>query len=187
MIKFKHLPVTNMDIKKINSPFGMRIHPITKVRKLHEGIDYPAPSGTPVHAVVDGKVTVSKMQDNRKGYGNYILIDHGDYDTIYAHLSARKVSAGQTVKAGDIIGLVGSTGDSTGAHLHFGLCGAFNKRDWMDPLPYLKTIGGRDMTVDEAKKIVKEKAGLDDKSVDYLASDYKYGKELIIKLAQAMN
>lgn len=186
MIKFNFSPIKGMDLNKINSKFGMRLHPITKVRKLHEGIDYPAPAGTPVHAVVDGKVTVSKMQDNRKGYGNYIVIDHGDYDTIYAHLSARKVPAGQTVKAGDIIGLVGSTGDSTGAHLHFGLCGAFGKRDWMDPLPYLKTIGGRKMTVDEAKKIVKEKAGLDDKTIDYLANDYKYGSVLIIKLASAM-
>ena len=186
MIKFAHYPIKGMDLNKINSKFGMRLHPILKIQKLHEGIDYPALSGTTVFAVADGKVLISKMQNNRKGYGNYIVIRHNGFDTIYAHLKQRNVAPGQIIKVGQPIGNVGSTGDSTGPHLHFGLCGDFNDRDWVDPLTYLKAIGGEEMTVEEAKKIVKEKAGLDDKTIDYLANDYKYGSVLIVKLAAAM-
>ena len=152
-VVFKFLPIRNMKLNLVTGgrAFGMRMHPIYKRLKLHEGIDITMPTGTPVYAVEDGKVQISKMQSNRKGYGNYIVIDHGDFDTISAHLSKRSVSVGQTVKAGQIIGHVGSTGDSTGAHLHFGLCYAFSKRDWFDPLDILKEVGK-----EEDEEVVKD-------------------------------
>lgn len=152
MIKFKSYPIANMDLSKINSPFGARRHPITKKLALHEGIDYPEKSGVPVLAVADGRVFVSKMQSNGKGYGNYVVIRHNGFDTLYAHLSKRTVAVNQIVKAGQIIGNVGTTGSSTGNHLHFGLCKDFLRRDFFDPLPYLKDIGD-DEVIDKIKVI----------------------------------
>lgn len=127
------------------------MHPVYKKPKLHEGIDYKAPLGTSVLAVADGVVLISKMQSNGKGYGNYIILRHDGFDTLYAHLSKRNVRDGQIVKAGQTIGAVGSTGDSTGNHLHFGICNEFNKRDWFDPMPYLKQIKGDDELVEKGK------------------------------------
>ena len=101
---------------RISSPFGMRIHPILKVQRMHTGVDIPAPTGTPVIAVKDGTVILARYMN---GYGNVVMIDHGDIVTVYAHNSSMKVKANQRVKAGDVIALIGSTGMSTGAHLHF--------------------------------------------------------------------
>jgi murein DD-endopeptidase MepM/ murein hydrolase activator NlpD len=89
----------------------------------------------------DGTVIVSKMQGDGKGYGNYVVVDHGGGNfTLDAHMSKRAVSAGQTVKAGDVIGYAGTTGDSTGVHVHHGYCKNWNGSDkeWEDPLPMLK-------------------------------------------------
>lgn len=101
---------------RITSPFGYRIHPILKYRKLHTGVDIGAPNGTPVVSAGSGTVIASRFMS---GYGNCIMIDHGGKVTVYAHLSSRAVSPGQSVSAGETIGYVGSTGMSTGAHLHF--------------------------------------------------------------------
>ena len=98
------------------SGFGYRRHPIFKERRLHAGIDIPAPTGQPVYAVADGVVLSASV---RGGYGNCVVIDHGDgLSTVYAHMSAFNVSTGDEIKAGDQIGEVGSTGNSTGPHLH---------------------------------------------------------------------
>lgn len=102
---------------RISSPFGYRIHPIYKDYRLHTGIDIPASSGNNILAASSGRVTASKWMG---GYGNAIIIDHGGgITTLYAHSSSRLVSQGQSVKEGQVIARIGSTGNSTGPHLHF--------------------------------------------------------------------
>ena len=111
-------PVANKNLKRMASGYGYRIHPIYKVRKMHWGMDFTAPTGTPIYATGDGKVSTYKK--SRSGYGNHIIIDHGyGYQTLYAHMSKVDVRRGQKVKRGDIIGYVGSTGRSTAPHLHY--------------------------------------------------------------------
>lgn len=102
----------------ITSTFGWRIHPIFGDRRFHSGTDLGAPEGTPVLAVFDGRVVESNWLG---GYGLTVILQHPpeQHQTLYAHLSQRFVSPGQWVKQGDVIGLVGSTGNSTGPHLHF--------------------------------------------------------------------
>ncbi len=101
----------------ITSPFGPRVHPIFGDIRMHTGVDFGAASGTPIHAAGDGTVVFSGVQT---GYGNTIVIDHGNgLATLYAHQSVLFAQNGQSVKTGDIIGLVGMTGYATGPHLHF--------------------------------------------------------------------
>lgn len=100
----------------VTSEYGMRLHPIKKVYKLHAGIDIAADLGTDVYASNSGVVAFAGW---KSGYGNTIMIAHGNVTTLYAHLSRIDVSVGQVVKRGQKIGEVGSTGDSTGPHLHF--------------------------------------------------------------------
>ncbi len=111
-------PVTNEDLTRMASGYGWRSDPFTKVRKMHKGMDFTAPRGTPVYASGDGKVV---RADNRSsGYGRHIRIDHGyGYKTLYAHLYKYNVRKGQKVKRGDVIGFVGSTGRSQAPHLHY--------------------------------------------------------------------
>jgi murein DD-endopeptidase MepM/ murein hydrolase activator NlpD len=99
------------------SGFGMRFHPILQTQRAHTGVDYAAPTGTPVMSVADGVVIESSYQG---AYGNMVVVQHNArQNTVYAHLSRMQVKRGQTIKQGDIIGAVGSTGLSTGPHLHF--------------------------------------------------------------------
>jgi murein DD-endopeptidase MepM/ murein hydrolase activator NlpD len=111
-------PVTNKELTRLASGFGRRVDPIYKVRRMHYGVDFSAPRGTPIYATGDGEVNTVKT--NYGGYGKEILIDHGyGYVTRYAHLSEFNVRPGQKVKRGECIGYVGSTGKSTAPHLHY--------------------------------------------------------------------
>jgi murein DD-endopeptidase MepM/ murein hydrolase activator NlpD len=111
-------PVANKGLERISSGWGLRIHPWYKIKIFHPGMDFAAPIGTDVYVTGDG--IVEKVETNLRGYGNNIVVNHGfGYKTRYAHLSAFKVVLGQKVKRGDIIGEVGSTGLSTGPHLHY--------------------------------------------------------------------
>lgn len=102
---------------RISSPYGYRIHPITGTRKLHSGIDYAAPAGTAIYAAEDGIVLTSGWIN---GYGYTVTVNHGSgYVTLYAHCSTLIAKAGQKVTKGQTIARVGSTGNSTGNHLHF--------------------------------------------------------------------
>src|SRR5690606_21682380 len=110
-------PVANKDLTRLASGFGVRMHPILKIAQMHAGTDYAAHVGTPIYGTGDGKV---KLSGREGGYGNVVVISHGyGYESLYAHMSKAKVKTGQTVKRGDIIGYVGSTGLSTGPHLHY--------------------------------------------------------------------
>lgn len=111
-------PVSNKDLTRMASGFGWRSDPFTKARKMHRGMDFTAPRGTPVYASGNGKVI--RADNKSSGYGKHIRIDHGHgYKTLYAHLSKYNVSKGQKVKRGDLIGFVGSTGRSEAPHLHY--------------------------------------------------------------------
>jgi len=101
---------------QISSAYGMRQHPILKEYRFHDGIDIPAPTGTPVFAVQDGRVDWDRAKG---GYGLCVVLNHGSCKTLYAHLSEISVQVGVMVKAGEVIGYVGSTGLSEGPHLHF--------------------------------------------------------------------
>jgi murein DD-endopeptidase MepM/ murein hydrolase activator NlpD len=112
------MPISNNDLTRTASGFGLRIHPYYKITKFHYGMDFTAPQGTEIYVTADG-VVESTTQDKR-GYGNHIIIDHGyGYKTIYAHLDRFNVRRGQRVKRGDIIGFVGNTGMSLAPHLHY--------------------------------------------------------------------
>lgn len=103
--------------RRITSPFGTRVHPVYKTKKTHHGIDIAGNMGSPILAAKEGRVIVSGWQG---GYGNVVIIDHGGgISSVYAHCSSLLVKAGQTVKQGQVIAKVGSTGISTGPHLHF--------------------------------------------------------------------
>jgi murein DD-endopeptidase MepM/ murein hydrolase activator NlpD len=111
-------PVSNKQLIALASGFGMRIHPVYKVKKMHAGIDFAASIGTPIYATADGKVAVTDVKFS--GYGKVVEIDHGfGYRTRYAHMHEFAVRVGQHVKRGDLIGYVGNTGLSTAPHLHY--------------------------------------------------------------------
>jgi murein DD-endopeptidase MepM/ murein hydrolase activator NlpD len=111
-------PVSNKDLKRLASGFGWRVDPVYRTPRMHWGLDFSAPVGTEVYATGDG--VVEQIEDIAWGYGKNIVINHGfGYKTRYAHLSAFKVKVGQKISRGQVIGLVGNTGKSTGAHLHY--------------------------------------------------------------------
>ncbi len=111
-------PVSNQDLNRIASGFGYRIDPIYKTPKMHAGLDFSAPQGTPIYATADGRIATSGHSDG--GYGNHVVINHGyGYETLYGHMVRIKARRGQRIKRGEIVGYVGSTGKSTGPHLHY--------------------------------------------------------------------
>jgi len=111
-------PVSNKDLKRVASGFGYRIDPVYKTVKFHAGLDFSAVQGTPIYATADG--TVSLAGNTGNGYGNHVIINHGyGYETLYGHMVRVKARRGQTVKRGEVIGWVGSTGKSTGPHCHY--------------------------------------------------------------------
>ena len=117
----------------IASPFGYRICPFHG-RELHRGVDITAPGGTPIKAARSGVVLVSTYDSS---YGNYVTIAHSDGTrSLYAHMSSRACSAGSTVSAGQVIGYVGSTGSSTGNHLHFEIWTNSSSSSCTNPLNY---------------------------------------------------
>jgi Peptidase family M23 len=111
-------PISNKQLVAIASGFGFRIHPIYKVKKMHTGIDFAAPIGTPIYATADGKI--EEVSVKFSGYGKMVVIDHGfGYKTRYAHMHDFAVRSGQNIKRGELIGYVGDTGISTAPHLHY--------------------------------------------------------------------
>tara|TARA_B100000900_G_scaffold311013_1_gene269756 strand:- start:3550 stop:4527 length:978 start_codon:yes stop_codon:yes gene_type:complete len=111
-------PINNEDLRRMASGYGWRTDPFTKTRRKHKGMDFSAPTGTPIYATSDGKVI--RVDGRAPGYGKHIRIDHGfGYVTLYAHLSKYNVRSGQEVKRGDVIGFVGNTGRSVAPHLHY--------------------------------------------------------------------
>jgi murein DD-endopeptidase MepM/ murein hydrolase activator NlpD len=112
------LPISNKDLTRTASGWGLRVHPYYKIVKFHYGMDFTAPMGTDIYATGDG--VVENVIYSKRGYGNHIIINHGfGYKTIYAHLDRPNVRVGQKVNRGDVIGFVGSTGMSLAPHLHY--------------------------------------------------------------------
>ncbi len=125
-----HPPLPGLDIV---SDYGMRLHPIHGDNRMHHGIDLDADAGTPISTISDGIVTFA---GERGGYGNLVIVDHGGgFETRYAHQEQLTVMEGDLLRAGDTIGFVGSTGNSTGPHLHFEV-----RKDGVsiDPEPWLR-------------------------------------------------
>jgi murein DD-endopeptidase MepM/ murein hydrolase activator NlpD len=136
------MPLAGMTL---TSDFGMRLHPVTGRRAAHRGIDLSAPTGTPIYATADGVVSRASWFST---YGLYVAIEHGgQIQTRYAHMSRLNVAEGQRVKKGEVIGFVGSTGRSTGPHLHYEvrIDGAA-----VDPVPYMNGHHLVDATSDPA-------------------------------------
>jgi murein DD-endopeptidase MepM/ murein hydrolase activator NlpD len=140
-------PIANKQLIALSSGFGLRIHPIYKVKKMHPGIDFAASIGTPVYATADGTVTLVDVKFS--GYGKQVMIDHGfGYRTRYAHMHDFAVKKGQQVKRGDLIGYVGNTGLSTAPHLHYEV---FINDQRVDPVHYFFN----DLTAAEYEKILE--------------------------------
>ena len=125
-------PINNEDLTRMASGYGWRSDPFTKARKMHYGMDFTAPRGTPIYATGDGEIT--RADNNSSGYGKHIRIDHGyGYLSLYAHLSQYNVKPRQKVKRGDLIGFVGSTGRSEAPHLHYEV---WKDKDRINPLNF---------------------------------------------------
>lgn len=111
-------PVSNKELSRMASGFGYRIDPVYKTTKMHAGLDFAAPQGTPIYATADGIIKLAGNLGN--GYGNHVVVDHAfSYETLYGHMVRIKVRAGQKIRRGEVIGWVGNTGKSTGPHLHY--------------------------------------------------------------------
>jgi murein DD-endopeptidase MepM/ murein hydrolase activator NlpD len=143
-------PVSNKELTRIASGFGYRIDPIYKTTKMHAGIDFTAPSGTPIYATADG--TVKLAGNTANGYGNHVVINHGyGYETLYGHMVRVKARPGQQVKRGEVIGWVGSTGKSTGPHCHYEVHKGGNR---IDPVYFFYN----DLSPDQFDRLLKQAA-----------------------------
>lgn len=143
-------PVSNKDLNRIASGFGYRIDPVYKTVKMHAGLDFAAPTGTPIYATANGKVTTAGNKGN--GYGNHVIINHGyGYETLYGHMVKVKTKPGQRVTRGEIIGWVGSTGKSTGPHCHYEVHKNGNK---IDPVYFFYN----DLSPDQFDRLLKQAA-----------------------------
>ena len=150
-------PLANKDLERIASGYGYRIDPIYKTTKMHAGLDFTAPSGTPIYATADGTVQLAGNVGN--GFGTHVVINHGyGYETLYGHMSRVKARPGQRVKRGEVIGYVGSTGKSTGPHCHYEVHLRGNK---VDPVYYFFN----DLNPDQFDRLVK-KAAASNQSLD---------------------
>lgn len=149
-------PISNKELIRLASGYGRRYHPIYKVRKMHYGIDFSAPIGTPIYATADG--TIKDISVSFRGYGKEVEIDHGfGFQTRYAHLHEFAIKKGDQVKRGELIGYVGNTGLSTASHLHYEVI-RNNKR--VNPVHYFFN----DLTPEEYEKIV-ELASIENQSL----------------------
>jgi len=150
-------PVRNQDLKRMASGYGMRSDPFTKARKMHYGMDFSAPRGTPIYATGDGVVV--RADNTATGYGNHIRIDHGyGYESLYAHLFKYNVKKNQKVRRGDLIGFVGSTGRSEGPHCHYEI---FKDGEHINPINFY--YGS--LTAEEFNQML-EHASLENQSLD---------------------
>ena len=110
-------PIENKNLSRVASGFGYRIHPIYKTRKMHTGMDFTAPKGSPIYATGNGVVSFAAYNE---GYGYHVIVNHGyGYETLYAHMSEMNVKLGETITRGQKLGEVGSSGLSTAPHLHY--------------------------------------------------------------------
>lgn len=143
-------PVSNKDLNRIASGFGYRIDPVYKTVKMHAGLDFAAPQGTPIYATADGVVSVAGNKGN--GYGNHVIINHGyGYQTLYGHMVKVKSNSGQKVSRGEVIGWVGSTGKSTGPHCHYEVHKNGNK---IDPVYFFYN----DLSPEQFDRLLKQAA-----------------------------
>jgi murein DD-endopeptidase MepM/ murein hydrolase activator NlpD len=151
-------PVSNKQLNRIASGFGMRVDPVYGTPKMHKGLDFAAPQGTPIYATGDGIVSLSTFSEN--GYGHHVIINHGyGYETLYGHMVKTNVQNGQQVKRGQIIGWVGSTGKSTGPHCHYEV---HVNNQHVDPVYFFYN----DLNPDEYDRILKIAATGSAKSFD---------------------
>lgn len=181
------LPLNNC---KVTSPFGIE-RTINGKKSIHKGIDFVSTSGDiEVKAISDGVIR-GNFIDN--GFGNYVSIEHADGKrALYCHLKEFKKRQGDMVKAGDVIGIEGTTGNSTGVHLHLEVREyPYLSHNYIDVAKYLdiQNVYGkveiRELTKEEEIEIIQNKIGIDDNTIKYLQF-YKYGNELIKKIAEAV-
>jgi hypothetical protein len=140
-------PVSNKNLNRIGGSFGYRVDPVYKDIRFHQGLDFTAPSGTPIYATADGMVQVAGFSTD--GYGNKVVINHGyGYQTLYGHMVRVIANVGQNVKRGQVIGYIGSTGKSTGPHCHYEV---IKKGVKVDPVYYFYN----DLTPEQFDRLLK--------------------------------
>lgn len=139
-------PVSNKDLIQLHTLFGLRLHPLLGYVRPHNGLDFTAPPGSPIYATGDGQVGVAQYSES---LGNMVFIDHGfGFQTRYGHMTKFVVTAGETVKRGQIIGYVGNTGLSVAAHLHYEV---LYKGDYINPINFFQ----RDLNNKEYEKLIE--------------------------------